>query len=85
MLPEVHSLFTVRNREGREVISALLAGSQFRLEQIVSFGAASAPGFWYDQEWSEWAALIRGRAVLEFEAGLLELGAGRHVESGVRD
>jgi cupin 2 domain-containing protein len=79
MLPKVRSLFAVPNREGEEVISALLAGSQFRLEHIVSFGAASDPGSWYDQEWPEWVALVRGSAALEFDEGTMELGAGDYL------
>jgi cupin 2 domain-containing protein len=76
MLPEVHSLFGVEGSNGSEVAAPLLAGGQFRLERIVSFVAASAPGFWYDQEWPEWVALVRGAAGLEFEQGTLELRVG---------
>jgi len=79
MLLEVRSLFATPKQEGGEGISTLLADGQFRLERIVSSGAASAPGFWYDQEWPEWVALVRGRAVLEFVEGRLELSQGDYL------
>ena len=52
------------------------SGGAFRLEHIVSRGAASPDGFWYDQENPEWVALVRGAAVLEFPSGRLALRAG---------
>ncbi|MEK4032237.1 cupin domain-containing protein [Methylocystis sp. IM3] len=38
-----------------------------RIERIVSTGQASPPGFWYDQEQTEWVVLLRGSAGLLFE------------------
>jgi cupin 2 domain-containing protein len=38
-----------------------------RIERIVSTGQASPPGFWYDQEQTEWVVLLRGSAGLMFE------------------
>ena len=75
-MPEVRSIFAVGGGGGEEAVLRLCEGDQFRLEQIVSFGAASAPGCWYDQEWSEWVVLLRGTAALEFGDGTLTLGAG---------
>ena len=60
-----------------EQVTRLLESSEFRLVRIVSNGAASAKGFWYDQPEAEWVLLIRGRATLTFEGdGPLGLGAG---------
>ncbi|MGE0859577.1 MAG: cupin domain-containing protein [Gammaproteobacteria bacterium] len=59
-----------------ERITELAAGRRFHLEHILSGDHASAPGFWYDQADDEWAILLSGRVVLEFEAGEVELGAG---------
>ncbi|MBX9680415.1 MAG: hypothetical protein K2X38_16780 [Gemmataceae bacterium] len=42
----------------------LLAGSAFRVEQIVSHGRASPEGFWYDQDEHEWVLLLQGRRAL---------------------
>ncbi|MEM0968961.1 MAG: cupin domain-containing protein, partial [Verrucomicrobiota bacterium] len=39
-------------------------------------GQASEPGFWYDQESTEWVTLLQGSACLEFLAGSLSLKAG---------
>nr|WP_281932788.1 cupin domain-containing protein [Methylocystis iwaonis] len=38
-----------------------------RIERIVSTGQASPPGFWYDQEQTEWVILLSGSAGLVFE------------------
>ncbi len=38
-----------------------------RIERIVSKGHASAPGFWYEQEWDEWVMVLQGQAQLEIE------------------
>jgi cupin 2 domain-containing protein len=38
-----------------------------RIERIVSTGHASLPGFWYNQERTEWVILLRGSAALMFE------------------
>jgi cupin 2 domain-containing protein len=38
-----------------------------RIERIVTTGQASPPGFWYDQEQSEWVVLLSGSARLLFE------------------
>jgi cupin 2 domain-containing protein len=37
-----------------------------RIERIVSTGQASPPGFWYDQEPTEWVVLLQGSAGLRF-------------------
>ena len=52
----------------------------FRLERILSFGQTTPEGEWYDQDWSEWVAIIRGMAVLAYEDGLtVTLRAGDHL------
>ncbi len=33
-----------------------------RIERIVSTGQASPEGFWYDQDWTEWFAVLSGSA-----------------------
>lgn len=64
---------------GREAESSkpLLVLPQVRIERIASFGQASPPGFWYEQEEDEWVALLEGEAVLEWGGGSSErLGPG---------
>lgn len=51
----------------REVFTTLLARPGLRIERIVSFGQARAPGFWYDQTYGEWVLLLAGAATLEIE------------------
>ena len=79
MLPEIHSLFAGHEEGNGEVVTPLLSGGGFRLEHITSYGAASDPGFWYDQDTPEWVALIRGTATLEFEEGSIELHSGDYL------
>jgi cupin 2 domain-containing protein len=63
----------------KEVFIPLLERAGFRLEQIVSNGQASEPGFWYDQEKDEWVLLVRGEAVLEFEQERATMKAGDYL------
>jgi cupin 2 domain-containing protein len=66
------------SRKPAEEFSTLLESGRLRIERIVSHGHASPPGFWYDQERSEWVVVLRGRARLRFadEDQPLELKAG---------
>jgi cupin 2 domain-containing protein len=50
-----------------EVAERLVAGSNVRVERIVSRGQASPPGFWYDQDQHEFVALLSGAAKLWIE------------------
>ena len=81
MIPRVVNLLETPagNLSGRaaEVVTPLIQTSTFRLERIDSYGHASPPGFWYDQEEDEWVVLLRGNAVMDFgEDGSLMLSAG---------
>ena len=53
-----------------------------RVERIVSTGQASAPGFWYDQDWTEWVVVLSGSAglMIEGEAAPRILAPGDYVE-----
>jgi cupin 2 domain-containing protein len=53
-----------------------------RIERIVSTGQASPPGFWYDQDWTEWFVVLSGSAGLriEGEAGARVLAPGSWLE-----
>lgn len=60
-----------------EEITALAEGTGARIERIVSCGQTSPPGFWYDQDRSEWVALLQGEAALEFaDGGTVQLHPG---------
>lgn len=50
-----------------EEISILADSPGAKIERIVSTGQASPPGFWYDQDWTEWVFLISGSAGLRIE------------------
>ena len=49
-----------------EVVEVLFAGPGLRIERIVSSGQKSPPGFWYDQDETEWVLLLAGTAALVF-------------------
>ncbi len=65
---------------GEETVTALATGREVRVERIVSRGHVSAPGFWYDQDESEYVLLIAGSAVLEFPAPRRTLVPGDWVD-----
>ena len=50
-----------------ELIDKLVDTKDVRIARIVSTGHASPPGFWYDQNESEWVVVLHGEAILEFE------------------
>jgi len=67
-IPPNGNLFAPLARTGAdEDIAALLTTPSVRIERIVSTGQASPPGFWYDQDESEWLVLLTGGAGLRFD------------------
>lgn len=68
-----------------ERFETLFATPVCRVERIVSFGHASPPGFWYEQDEDEWVVLLAGSAVLAFADGrVLGLRAGDWVSLPAR-
>lgn len=65
-----------------EQFLTLVSASGVRIERIVSTGQASPPGFWFDQDWTEWVIVLSGSAGLRFdgEGEARTLQAGDHVE-----
>jgi len=65
-----------------EQIFTLASSPGARIERIVSTGQASPPGFWYDQDATEWVALLAGSAglLIEGEPLLRVMGPGDFVE-----
>jgi len=73
------NLFTGVGKElHREHMEVLAREGRTRIERVVSHGEASPPGYWYDQDESEWVLMVRGHARVRFEAEdqVLELSAG---------
>jgi cupin 2 domain-containing protein len=66
---------------GQEIFTELYSAAGLKIERIVSHGQASAPGFWYDQDWTEWVLVLKGAALLQFEgeAEPVRLGVGDYV------
>jgi len=81
-IPPSANLFAPLARIGSdEVITALFTTPNVRIERIVSTGQASPPGFWYDQDETEWVVLLSGGAGLRFdgESEVLELKPGDYL------
>lgn len=49
-----------------ELVEKLAESGAVRIERIESWGHRSPDGFWYDQDRSEWVALLAGAATLRF-------------------
>jgi len=50
-----------------EVTVTLAARPGAFVERIVSTGQASPPGFWYDQDWTEWVMVLAGEGAVRIE------------------
>jgi cupin 2 domain-containing protein len=54
---------------GSEELLSLLETEAVKVQRIVSYAAKSPQDFWYEQSYTEWVMVLRGRATLEFESG----------------
>jgi cupin 2 domain-containing protein len=56
----------------------LARGKRTLVERIVSQGHCSPQGFWYEQDWDEWVAVVQGEAGLEIKGqnDLMRLAKG---------
>ncbi len=57
----------IPQRQPEELNQTLAANGHVRIERIVSWEHATAPGTWYDQAWPEWVSLLQGQAGLRME------------------
>lgn len=53
--------------EWTETLAEAKHSGGIRIERLVSRGHASPPDFWYDQDTTEWVALLSGSATLRIE------------------
>ena len=51
----------------QEIIESLLEAKNFLLERIVSYGQATPPDQWLDQDQDEWVILLKGNAGIQFQ------------------
>ncbi|MDB5377476.1 MAG: hypothetical protein JWR00_1922 [Rubritepida sp.] len=59
-----------RPAPGEECFRKLLAAPcGARVERILSHGASTPPGSWYEQGWDEFVLVVSGAAMLAFEDG----------------
>lgn len=50
---------------GKEFFETLFNAGNVKIERIVSRGHTTPDGEYYDQDWNEWVAVIKGTAVLK--------------------
>ena len=62
-----------------ERFETLFANAVCCVERIVSFGHASPPGFWYEQDEDEWVVLLQGQAVMDVDGRTVPLTSGDHL------
>ncbi|MDB5839049.1 MAG: hypothetical protein JWQ23_1001 [Herminiimonas sp.] len=62
-----------------EIAETLVKSDTVKIERIVSEGQHSPPGFWYDQDCSEWVLLLKGEAELRFEDRTVHLTEGMYI------
>lgn len=63
-----------------EWVERLAGRGNVRIERIITRALVSPPGFWYDQNDTEWVLLIQGGAKLLFDDdSLIELKPGDHI------
>ena len=82
MIRSGNLLADLPDRLPAEQIFTLAKSHGAKIERIVSTGQASPPGFWYDQNETEWVFLIAGSAglLIEGERFPRRLGPGDFVE-----
>lgn len=68
-MKKTHLLSAEPPCSGQERIEELLGRPGLRIERIVSMQASSPSGFWYDQGWDEWVAVLAGSGTLLFADG----------------
>ncbi|MDI9636219.1 cupin domain-containing protein [Geitlerinema splendidum] len=62
-----------------EVFDTIVSSENIKIERIISKGHCSPPGFWYDQDQSEWVLLVKGEAKLSLEHETVLLKPGDYV------
>lgn len=71
MIPSEHAADNIfqalPDHSDQEVFNDLFQGKGYRVERVCSRGHRSPPGFWYDQDHTEWVIVLRGAAGLQFE------------------
>jgi cupin 2 domain-containing protein len=69
MTMETKNIFAqISAAAGAEEFLTLLDGNGVKIQRIVSHASSTPENEWYDQAYTEWVLVVRGHAVLEFEA-----------------
>ncbi len=70
MTIETKNIFErISGAAGAEELLTLFEQNGVRIQRIVSHASSTPENEWYDQAYTEWVLVVRGHAVLEFEAG----------------
>jgi cupin 2 domain-containing protein len=70
MTIEKNNIFKqISGAAGAEEFLTVLESKSIKIQRIVSHASSTPENKWYDQAYTEWVLVVRGHAVLEFEAG----------------
>ena len=65
---DMKNLFTnLPADQSQENFESLLEAKNLKLERIVSYGQATPPNQWLDQDQDEWVILLKGSAGIQFQ------------------
>ena len=65
---------------GGEEFLTLIEENGVKIQRIVSHASSTPENEWYNQAYTEWVLMVRGRAVVAFEGGeRLELNEGDYL------
>jgi len=71
---------SIPEKLSHEVVDILIHQDDVKIERIVSKGHRSPKSGWYDQHQNEWVIVLKGSAIITFEAGEdTSLQAGDHI------
>ncbi len=71
---------SINLKSNKEQFTELIKGRSFTAEKIVSNGFKSPDNKWMSEDNDEWVMLLKGRAKLEFEEGVvINLKAGDYL------
>jgi cupin 2 domain-containing protein len=65
-VPTLNVFSNLQDSLTEESFTEIFQGNGCRVERICSWGQASPPGFWYDQDHTEWVMVLCGSAGLQF-------------------
>lgn len=78
---ELRNIFeSIPDNLNEEIFENLVQSKDIKIERIISKGHTSPESGWHDQEQNEWVIILKGEAIISFEAEKeIILGAGNYI------